>query len=141
MNEKGMIPPEKSFLPVVQEVHFQDQALILETTEQIKKDFALFEIQLCFTEEQASPYDALSEVLVPHIQALIDSNMGGLYALLYQIDIPDHWWKMIRENAKESTLANTITDAVIQRELLKVITRNHFRQQRINPGGSGTAGL
>lgn len=122
---------EQQFLPAVQDRHFQDQALIQETAEQVQKDFGLFDIRIHFSGTYDSPYDELSAELVPHIQEMLEKDMGGLYALLYQIDIPEKWWKRIREDMPASTMAHTITDAILQRELLKVITRNHFRQRRM----------
>lgn len=124
----------QAFLPVILDRHIQDQALIRETAEQVQKDFGLFDIHIHFSGTYDSPYDELAAELLPHIQEMLEKDMGGLYALLYQIDIPEKWWKKIREEMPASRMAHTITDAILQRELLKVITRNHFRQRRMEGG-------
>lgn len=109
-----------------------DGPLIRETAEQLIKDFNLFEMNISFSGGRGTPYEELYEQVLPLIQKMLLEDTGRLYALMYQIDIPDAWWRQIREAHEPSAVAHRITDAILQRELLKVVTRNYFRQSRLS---------
>jgi hypothetical protein len=108
-----------------------DEPLIRETAEQVIKDFHLFEMEINFSGEYGTPYDELYAQAQPLILRMLLEDTGKLYALMYQIDVPDTWWARIREESEPSAVAHRITDAILQRELLKVLTRNYFRQGRV----------
>lgn len=110
--------------------YYKEEALIRETAAQVIKDFGLFEMDIRFIGDKDTPYQELYEQVLPYIAEMLGNNTTNLFSLLYQIDIPDKWWEEIRQETSPSGLAAAIADAILQRELLKVLTRNHFRKQK-----------
>ncbi|HRY99894.1 MAG TPA: hypothetical protein P5550_12630 [Bacteroidales bacterium] len=113
------------------EKYHSNEPLIRETAEQVIKDFGLFEMVVTFRGDQGTPYDELFGQVLPHIRSLMEHENARLHALMYQIDIPESWWARIRREHSPDAVARGITDAILQRELFKVITRNHYRQRRL----------
>lgn len=116
-------------------LYHRDEPLIKETADQVIKDFGLFEMEITFHGRQGTPYMELYEQVLPLITRMLAENNSRLYSLMYQIDIPESWWKIIRHENEEAALSSSITDAILQRELLKVVTRNYYRKGRLQGPG------
>jgi hypothetical protein len=105
-----------------------DQEIVRLTTLQIIKDFEQFGIPIEFPDDINFAYQDLSVQLENHIAYLVDNNMQRLYALLYRIDISD---SMIRKKQRirfDLTMADIITELVLERELKKVMFREYFKR-------------
>jgi hypothetical protein len=105
-----------------------DQEIVRLTTLQIIKDFEQFGIPIEFPDDINFGYQDLSVQLENHIAYLVDNNMQRLYALLYRIDISD---SMIRKKQRirfDLTMADIITELVLERELKKVMFREYFKR-------------
>lgn len=118
-------------IPVIAKEYIEDESIILETAQQIIKDFRLYEMEILFEGKTETPYQILFDQIKPWISDMVSTNLPGLFSLLYTIDVPDHWWKNVRDESDPEIIAGVFTDIIIKRELLKVLTRMKFRQGRI----------
>ena len=108
-------------------VKYRDNSeIIRKTALQVIKDFNQFGLEVDFPEDLQFAYPVLFDQLKLHVIKLIDTNIKKLYSLLYRIDIHEN---TIREKVKEGKdfdLSEVITALILERELKKVILRDHF---------------
>ena len=98
--------------------------LILQTAEQIKKDFEFFNLEIKFSGNAEKAYEELFTQIEPHISKYIHSDYQKLLSLLYRIDVSE---KRISEAVNESeNVSEEITRLVIFRELQKVVIRKYY---------------
>ena len=67
----------------------REEKFVLLTAQQVKKDFAMFGMQVDFSGDVTFAYDELFQQLNVHIENLLNSNYEKLKALLYQIDLSE----------------------------------------------------
>ena len=106
-----------------------NELYVKETAEQIIKDFALFGMDISFSGNVITAYDELFKQLEVHVSYLLTNNHDKLLALLYQIDLSE---KKLREELSSDSMLSEIqqiAELIIQRELLKVLTRHYFKSQ------------
>lgn len=106
-----------------------NELYVKETAEQIIKDFALFGMDISFSGNVITAYDELFKQLEAHVSYLLTNNHDKLLALLYQIDLSE---KKLREELSSDSMLSEIqqiAELIIQRELLKVLTRHYFKSQ------------
>lgn len=102
-----------------------NEQIIRETARQVVKDFATFGMDIAFPDDLNYAYDQLFEQLKVIIFDLMQVNPSRLSALLYQIDVDE---KKIRGNAPEMFSEHEwISDLILEREFLKVLTRHYFK--------------
>ncbi|MBN1952958.1 MAG: hypothetical protein JW801_17265 [Bacteroidales bacterium] len=104
-----------------------DEEIVRKTAGQVIKDFSLFGLDIDFPVNIHMAYDELFDQLTLVIEKLLRNNQSRLYSLLYAIDISE---KSINKGAREMgdlPLQETITHLILERELKKVLTREHFR--------------
>lgn len=118
-------------LPQITAVHMQDEEIIQATARQVIKDFQMYDLHLSFERKGETPYQVLFDQILPRIRQMMQNDAGTLHALLYTIDIPDHWWAHVRHEPDLNTVASAITDLILRRELLKVLTRMAFSQKKL----------
>jgi len=105
-----------------------NEQIIRETAEQVIKDFGTFGMEISFPEDLNFAYDELFEQLKMIIFDLLQKNPSKLSALLYQIDVEE---KKMRDNTPEIFSEHEwITDLILEREFLKVLTRHYFRSHK-----------
>ena len=99
------------------------------TAEQIIKDFALFGMDIHFSGILDLAYDELYDQMLKHITYLMDSNQQKLLSLLYQIDLSEK--KVLHEYSLEQEVSynDVLTSMIIEREIVKVLTRIYFRDK------------
>jgi len=108
------------------EPYLQNAEIIHQTAEQIKKDFAFFDITLHFENNHQSAYTQLYDQVFPHIKNLLAVNSQKIYSLLYRIDVSETQLKNESQKHKEQTPEEIITHVMIKRCLQKVVLRKLY---------------
>ncbi len=103
-----------------------DETIIRETAGQVIKDFATFGMEVTFPANIRYAYDELFEQLSRHMGYLLHSETEKLSALLYHIDLDES--KFTEETgACYEHEHERLSDLILNREFLKVLTRHYFR--------------
>jgi len=105
--------------------YFNNQAYIVATAAQIKKDFEFSGLTFQFSNDPAHCYNELLYQISPLIADLIDKKFDKLLNLLYRIDIPENKISDLMTSNAFGSLPEAIADLVIRRELLKVVIRRN----------------
>ncbi len=103
--------------------------LIIETAQQIQKDFAEFGLDITFSGKAEHFYTELFEQMKTHVADILASSAHQFMHLLYRIDISEQQVMMYEKEMPEHSYDEIVTELIIHRELKKVITRDFFRQQ------------
>ena len=72
--------------------------------------------------------DQLKSSLAAYINSLINTDFNKLVSLLYRIDINEAKLRQLLDNNRESNAGAIITDLIIERQLQKIRSREHFRR-------------
>lgn len=112
----------------------KDLPIIRETADQIIKDFRFFDIHISFSGDGDHAYQELSDQIRPVIGELLLNQFERFLSLMYKIDVGDKSVQQALDLNDNARVSVAITDVIIQRELLKVVTRNYFRQKRLEEG-------
>ncbi len=101
-----------------------EKKIISDTAQQVIKDFAMFGIEIIFSGNTDLAYNELYDQLYIQINKLLKNNYSKLSSILYQIDVNP---KKLNKNDQLITEADLITEAVLDREFQKVLTRLYFK--------------
>ena len=101
--------------------------LIKATAAQIQKDFALFDQEITFSGDFDSAYVELDHQIIRIVDRFLEINSSNFFALLYAIDIDENELKSVLFGEEFENPAAEISRMIIERELKKVIIRNHFK--------------
>jgi endonuclease III len=112
------------------ELYKNKAEFILQTAQQIIKDFGLFGLEITFSGNTDMAYEELFNQLNSTIRYLIENDFGRLYALLYQIDLSESQIISKKREYPGHSDSEIITELVIHRELKKVLTRNYFKMKK-----------
>jgi hypothetical protein len=112
------------------EIYKGKTEIILQTAEQIIRDFGRFGIEITFSGDARMAYQELFHQLDVNITYLIENDFGRLYALLYQIDLSESSILAKKREFPDHTDSEILTELIIHRELKKVLTRNYFKKQK-----------
>lgn len=104
------------------EPYLTDIAILEQTAEQIRKDFACFSLPIHFSGRRGQAYQELYEQIYPHIVSLAESDHQKFQSLLYRIDIPESQLHAVTGEGRYQHLTNLI----IKRCLQKVVLRKLF---------------
>lgn len=107
----------------------QEEKFVLLTAQQIKKDFAMFGLQVDFSGEINFAYQELFQQLNIHIENLLNTNYEKLKSLLYQIDLSEKELTRSDQDLQFSSISELITHKVIERELKKVLIRTYLKEK------------
>lgn len=107
----------------------KEEKYVLLTAEQVRKDFAMFGLDVEFSGQTAFVYQELFAQLEKHIAFLLERNYEKLMSLLYQIDLGQKELQKAGQVNPYSTVAELITHMILERELKKVLTRAYFKQK------------
>jgi hypothetical protein len=104
-----------------------NEQIVKETALQVIKDFALFGMEISFPDDIHMAYDELFNQLTIFVESLMKRDPEKLSALLYQIDLDE-------KQMKNATIEpfhehEWISDMILEREFMKVLTRNYFKNQ------------
>lgn len=103
-----------------------NEQIIRDTASQVIKDFALFGFDIRFPEGIHYVYSSLYNQLQPVISMLLETQPERLSALLYQIDLDE---KKIQPLQNSVNNPEVITELILEREFLKVLTRYYFKSK------------
>jgi len=119
-----------SLLPASEIEKFKFNELIIKDTAlQVIKDFAGFGMEVSFPGDLNLAYESLHRQLKVIIAELLEREPEKLSALLYQIDLDE---SRLKSEPALFTEHEYISEMILEREFLKVLTRHYFRN---NPGG------
>ena len=107
----------------------KEEKYVLLTAEQVRKDFAMFGLEVEFSGQTAFAYNELFEQLNKHIAFLLDRNYEKLMSLLYQIDLGQKELQKAGQVNPYSTVAELITHMILEREMKKVLMRIYFKEK------------
>lgn len=112
-------------------IYYQKIDLIKATAAQIQKDFALFDHDIKFSGIASTAYQELYDQITPIIDRFLEINSSNFFSLLYAIDVDERQLKHVLFSNEYEKPAEEISKMIIERELKKVIIRQHFKS--INP--------
>lgn len=101
--------------------------IIRQTAEQVKKDFALFSLNVEFTGNEDTAYDELFTQIRPFVEKLSGENFEKFSHLLYRIDVPEKDLKEVYAIRPSAAMFDVLTNLILNRELLKVCYRNLYK--------------
>jgi hypothetical protein len=74
-------------------------------------------------------FDDLKQALFYRIKELLDKNVERLLSMLYRVDLNQKKLDEIFENGSKEDIAAKIAEAVIERQLQKIKTREFYKNQ------------
>ena len=101
--------------------------IVIETAEQIMKDFGMFGVEISFSGNTSNAYDELHKQLIDQITLLIERNYELLLSVLYQVDITEHEIARAERELPHYNNVEIIAHQVIVRDLKKVLLRRYFK--------------
>jgi len=104
----------------------KDKDIVHKTTLQVIKDFSQFGYDIQFPEDLHMAYDDLFDQLTETVKVLLDQNAQKLFSLLYTIDISESSVQKGLREMKDLPVNDALTHLILERELRKVLTREHF---------------
>lgn len=104
-----------------------DKKIIEQTARQIVKDFALFGLDIDFSEDVDYSWQEIFVELEKQIRYLLEINSAKILSLLYQIDIPEEKIIAKADLEKDRNLSDVVSEMIMDRELKKVLTRIYFK--------------
>lgn len=107
-------------------IYKKDTEIISQTAAQVEKDFASNGIDITFSGNTLSAYDELFPQVNLVVKNLLETNRAKFSQLLYTIDLSEKKATEIFANNSLADAVEKITHFILERELLKVITRKHF---------------
>ena len=107
----------------------REEKFVLLTAQQVKKDFAMFGMQVDFSGNVNFAYQELFQQLNIYVSDLLNTNYEKLKSLLYQIDLSEKELTRPDSNIQFSSISEIITHKILERELKKVLIRTYFKEQ------------
>ena len=105
-----------------------NEKLVRETAQQVIKDFAGFGMNIKFPDDLNYAYDELFKQLCIYIAELLERSPEKLSSLLYQIDLDEK--KLATPEVEDFHEHEWLSDLILEREFLKVLTRNYFKNHK-----------
>ena len=111
------------------EFFLNKEDLILETAEQIRKDFGMFGIEITFSGVTENAYHELHEQLINQISVYLERDYSRLMAVLYQVDITEKEIAKAHQDLPHYNDLEVLAHQVIFRDLKKVLFRRYYKSQ------------
>ncbi|MBI4929962.1 MAG: hypothetical protein HY841_04305 [Bacteroidetes bacterium] len=116
--------------------YFNRLDILNDTAKQIIKDFGMAGLEIKFSGTADNAYAELFAQILPHIEKMLthknspllrrEAGAEAFYNLMYRIDISETQIKKAVEQATDKSFSEVVTDLILKRELLKVITRKNY---------------
>lgn len=103
-----------------------NEEIIRLTAAQVEKDFTANGIDVSFSGNTLMAYDELFSQVKKTVKSLLETNRTKFFQLLYTIDFSEQKVNEVFAQNSFPDAVDKITDFILLRELLKVITRKHF---------------
>src|SRR5436305_1708275 len=105
--------------------------ILNDTAQQVIKDFGMIGVEITpiaigVSGNTENAYAELFSQVLPQIEKIQKENFQNFYNLMYRIDISEGQIKKAALEAKDKSFAEIISDLILKRELLKVVTRKSF---------------
>ncbi|NOQ26934.1 MAG: hypothetical protein GQ564_16355 [Bacteroidales bacterium] len=107
----------------------KEEKFVLLTAEQVRKDFAMFGMEVQFSGNVNFAYNELFDQLKVFIDKLLSEDSEKLMSLLYQIDLSEKELSKKVHNVEFETIPEIITHKILERELKKVLLRAYFKEK------------
>ncbi|MCB2197153.1 MAG: hypothetical protein KQH79_14935 [Bacteroidetes bacterium] len=107
----------------------KEEKFVLLTAEQVRKDFAMFGMEVRFSGDVTFAYEELFNQLKVYIEDLLSSDSDKLMSLLYQIDLSEKELAKNDPNVQFETVPELVTHKILERELKKVLIRTYFKEK------------
>jgi hypothetical protein len=107
----------------------KEEKFVLLTAEQVRKDFAMFGMEVRFSGDVTFAYEELFNQLKVYIDDLMSSDSDKLMSLLYQIDLSEKELAKNDPNVQFETVPELVTHKILERELKKVLIRTYFKEK------------
>lgn len=121
-------------LPDLQNTNIQSYLdkteIILETAQQIMKDFGMFGVEITFSGDTEHAYNELLDQLVHQVEKLLTNNSELLMSVLYQVDISDREIVKTASELPHYSQIEVIAHQIIFRDLKKVLFRRYYKNAR-----------
>ena len=101
--------------------------IIKMTADQIIKDFEIHGEVISFSGQPETAYEELSDQIEPIVRYLMNTKMSRFLSLLYRIDVNEE--KVSIVISKGESVHLQITHLILERELLKVVTKEYFKDK------------
>jgi len=109
------------------EFFLDKEDIILETAQQIMKDFGMFGIEISFSGNTKNAYNELLEQLINQISVYLDRDYSRLMAVLYQVDITEQEIAKAHRELPHYNDLEILAHQVIFRDLKKVLYRRYYK--------------
>jgi hypothetical protein len=106
-----------------------DLEVVRDTAEQVIRDFGVWGLEIRFSGNHDSAYDELLTQLIPVLGKLYAADPGAFMALLYRIDVDEGKVKKIGQTSNNQKFIIKLSELVLEREFMKVLTRKLFRHR------------
>ncbi len=107
----------------------KEEKFVLLTAEQVRKDFAMFGMDVKFSGNVNFVYEELFNQLKVYIDKLLSDDSEKLMSLLYQIDLSEKELSKNDPNMQFETIPEIVTHKILERELKKVLIRTYFKEK------------
>ncbi len=110
-------------------VYHTQLSFIKATAKQVQKDFQLYDEEVTFKGNCSNAYEELYAQIMPIIARMLNLDSSRFFALLYAIDVDERRVKELVFGNEEIDTASELTHMILQRELMKVVSRQMFAQK------------
>jgi len=110
--------------------------IVLQTAEQITKDFGMFGVEITFSGDVNNAYEELHRQLIHQISELVERNYELLLSVLYQVDITEREIARAERELPHYNHVEIVAHQVIVRDLKKVLLRRYFKAQNLSQDNS-----
>ena len=107
----------------------KEEKFVLLTAEQVRKDFAMFGMEVNFSGDVNFAYEELFQQLKIYIEDLLSSDSEKLMSLLYQIDLSEKELSKNDPKFQFETVPEIVTHKILERELKKVLISTYFKEK------------
>ncbi len=107
--------------------HLSKTEIIIETAQQIMKDFGMFGIEITFSGNTEQAYEELHRQLSQQTERLLANNSELLMSVLYQVDISEREIERTAQELPHYNQIEVIAHQIIFRDLKKVLFRRYYK--------------
>lgn len=108
----------------------KDPEFLKKLIAQLQKDFQWYNETIALNERSKHAYDELFEQVLPIITRMLNLDSQRFFSLLYAIDVDESEVKKLLFGKEELNAERELTHLILERELLKVLSRHIFSQQQ-----------
>lgn len=100
--------------------------VIRATINQLKKDFQLFDEEIHISSDQELAYSTVLQQTQIIIDRMLNLDTGRFFSFLYTVDLDEKLIHQLLLGSSKLDATTEISRLILERELLKVLSRRHF---------------